>query len=218
MGKKQKMITALQAKSRMSYADAKRVVQSRASTATSIDRAACADDVGEGGIPAADVGAADVMPVDGGPPASVEAIIGKVIELAQIRKDLQDQRLDRRRRETGSSLISLGDVAADLAAHDGQRFPDDRKLRDYLAAQERSVLHKIQTVMYAGRDRDDPLVLHGMFSREDERALAAQIASKSPLAEYLLAGLRVVAREGLDLEVDWDSLAQASARVARRRR
>lgn len=180
MSKKSKLIAELRAKTGMAHADAKRVVESR------VQRT---DD------PAPQVSAKET---------TIAGVISKTIELAQARHDEAEERI----RVRGSALFLAADLVEERRLRGWKREPADQALRDFLLAQPLPVLQKIQAVMYAGRGDDDVLDLFDYLSGDDDDhfATAAQIASKSPLAEYLRAGLTETIRAKVDLEADWDDL------------
>ena len=103
-----------------------------------------------------------------------------------------------------SSVRDTGVLPVRHAAEIGDRLDaDDAGLREALERLPRDVLHKLEALMYSGRDRCDVLEVFHEFPKEDKRATVESIFSKRPLDEYLEAGLRIARARKLDLEADF---------------
>jgi hypothetical protein len=79
----------------------------------------------------------------------------------------------------------------------------DACLRESLERLSLDVLHKLEALMYSGRDHCDVLEVFRELPKEDKRATVESILGKSPLYEYLEAGLKIARARKLDLEADF---------------
>ena len=99
-------------------------------------------------------------------------------------------------------------ISIDLADHQWRDIaaaprPEREKLRVYLESLSLENLAKLETVMYIGRGDDDDIHsmyrhLIGLFS--DKKRVADDMIQKTPLGDYLEAGLRRAAEQDLDLD------------------
>lgn len=88
-----------------------------------------------------------------------------------------------------------------------------RALEAHLTALNPEDLRKIEVLMYAGRSDGGVRELAATLARDTHTLTVRVVADKTPeLAEYLAAGLRVAAAEGIDLDGTW---VRPSARWAR---
>ena len=66
---------------------------------------------------------------------------------------------------------------------------------------------KIVALMYWGRDNGHPdiQVVHNQFDSQHTEILVMMACDKLPLADYLIAAVRLAEASGLDIEGDFDS-------------
>ena len=87
----------------------------------------------------------------------------------------------------------------------GPEDPYRKALREHLQALEEADVLKLQTLMYAGREHEDPRDLHlDLLARTVDRLDAeSTMVSKFPLAHYLRTGLGLAKKLGVDLDAPW---------------
>jgi hypothetical protein len=96
-----------------------------------------------------------------------------------------------------------GDIRNDLdEIFGGDRHPTEVALEAAVRKGSREFISKLETLMYAGRDRDEFRALHKHLTalRDGPDLSVDNICEKLPLAEYLRRGLEEAVAQRVDLE------------------
>ena len=117
----------------------------------------------------------------------------RVIDLAERAQEERDERVG------VDAILSAADL---MELFLQKRKPAAQALHDVVMGLPHRIAEKLQTLMYAGRERDRDL--HGLHASLSKHRAAQTVLSKRPaLPRYLRDGLRIAKRARVDLEADF---------------
>ncbi|MDI3288055.1 hypothetical protein [Polyangium sp. 15x6] len=129
---------------------------------------------------------------EGPPVGRFEALVLLFIRLAKARRE--EYEADPRYRTRSSTGEALDHAIEDLESPP----PCDKAFNEAIFAIPQEDVWKLAAVMYAGRDNTDLLTTYR--GKVGNKRVVMSIVEKSPLDEYLEAGLAKAKMDGFDLE------------------
>lgn len=121
-------------------------------------------------------------------PSKFELLIRRLIQLAKARQDEYDARPNKK---------------FDIKRFFGPRPPCEAALRSALTALSSQELRKVEVLMYSGRDRENVHDIQMSLLEDSHDVTVHVIMSKSPLVDYLEAGLMRAQSDNIDLDADF---------------